>query len=221
MLVYFPRILSALPTTLLIVGVAAAGGIVVGAAMAIARIERLPVLRRAAELFVSFTRGTPIFIQMFVVYYGLPLLLLPLGIDLRRSPKMLFVLVAYSLNAGAFFSEIIRSSILSVPRDQWDAALSIGHSKPQTYLRVIIPQSVVIAIPSTGMQLTGLLQDTALTLAMGIIDVLGKARSLGNHDMRNLEAYVDVALIFIALSILIDRLFSGLEKRSRIQRPQV
>lgn len=189
--------------------------------MAIIRVEAIPVLRRVAELFVSFTRGTPIFIQMFVVYYGLPMMLLPLGIDIRRASKMLFVLVAYSLNAGAFFSEIIRSSILSVPRDQWDAALSIGHSKAQVYLRVIIPQSVVIAIPSTGMHLTGLLQDTALTIVMGIADMLGKARALGAHDGRELEAYFDVMVIFIVLSFLIDRFFAWLEKRSRTQRQKI
>ena len=96
---------------------------------------------------MSFIRGTPIFIQLFVVYYGFPILLLPQGIDITRSSKLLFVLIAYALNAGGFASEMIRSAALAVPKDQWDVAASVGLSRPQTYFRVIIPQIAVIAIP--------------------------------------------------------------------------
>jgi L-cystine transport system permease protein len=215
---YFPKILQALPTTLMVVFIAAAFGMIAGALMALFRVERVPVLSQLSALLVSFIRGTPIFIQMFVVYYGLPMLLLAVGINIMRVEKIIFVFITYALNVGAFFSEIIRSAILSVPRDQWDAALAAGHPKYQAYLRIIIPQSVVIAIPSIGVTLTSLFQDTSLTFAMGVVDIIGKARSLGNRTTHTLEAYFVAAIIFVVFAELIERLFALLEQATRTQR---
>jgi L-cystine transport system permease protein len=152
---------------------------------------------------------------MFVVYYGLPMVLLLAGINIMRAEKIIFVFIAYALNVGAFFSEIIRSAILSVPREQWDAAYSVGHSKLRTYIRIVIPQSISIATPSIGVTLTGLLQDTSLTFAMGIVDVLGRARSLGGHYYHSLEGYVVAAFFFVVLSFGIDWIFGILSKRAR------
>jgi L-cystine transport system permease protein len=212
---FFPAIFFALSVTLKLAGVAASLGLLFGVLMAIARIERVPVLRQVAAFLVSFMRGTPVFIQMFVIYYGLPLLLLPLGINIMRADKMLFIYIAFSLNASAFFSEMARGAILAVPRDQWDAAFSIGHTKLQSYLRIIAPQAVVIAIPSVGVMFVSLLQDTALTVVMGVWDVLGRAQSLGRHSNHFLEAYIDAAIIFIVLSFAIQRVFAYIEKKTR------
>ena len=105
MVEYFPKILSRFPVTLLIVVVRVAGGLVL----------KIPVLKELAALYISFVRGTPILVQLFVVYYGLPLLVAPLGVDINHWSKLFFVLVTYLLNDGAFMSEIIRSCIESVP----------------------------------------------------------------------------------------------------------
>jgi L-cystine transport system permease protein len=215
---YFPKILGALPTTMLIVLVSGVFGMLLGTLFAVARIERVPVARQVAAVLVSFIRGTPIFIQLFVIYYGLPLLLLSFGINIMRASKMFFVLVAYSVNVAGFASEIIRSSVLAVPRAQWDAALSIGHNKALSYLRIIIPQSAVISIPSFGGFAVSMLGDTALAGAMGIVDVLERAKVLGQHTLHTLEAYFVVAVVFVALSLVIERIFAGLEKRTRTQK---
>jgi L-cystine transport system permease protein len=210
---YFPKIFSALPVTLLVVVVSASGGLFIGALFAAARVEKIPVLREVSAILVSFIRGTPIFIQLFVVYYGLPLLLLPLGIDITRSSKLLFVLIAYAFNVAGFASEMIRSAALAIPKDQWDAAASVGLSRVQTYLRVVIPQMIGILIPSVGLLLTATLSDTALVSAMGIVDVLHRANLLGAHSMHPLEAYFDVAVIFVSFSFLFERGFKVLERR--------
>ena len=215
---FFPAILSALPVTLKLAGIAAFLGLLFGALLAIVRIERVPVLRQIAAFLVSFIRGTPILIQMFVIYYGLPLLLLPLGINIMRADKMLFIYVAFSFNASAFFAEMIRSAILAVPHDQWDAARSVGHTKLQSYLRIIAPQAVVIAIPSVGVMFVSLLQDTALTIAMGVQDVLGRAESLGRRSLHFMEVYVDAAIIFVVLSFVIQRVFVYLAKKTQTKR---
>ena len=130
MLEYFPKILSRFPVTLLIVVVSVAGGLVLGFILAAARIFKIPVLRELAALYISFVRGTPVLVQLFVVYYGLPLL-------------------------GAFMSEIIRSSIESVPKGQREAAASVGLTTFQAYKRIIIPQAFKIAAPSFGTRVIG------------------------------------------------------------------
>lgn len=210
---FFPKILSRLPTTLLIAAVSSSAGLLLGALIAVTRIERVPVLRWTSAALVSFLRGTPVYIQLFVVYYGLPMLLGAFGLNIMRADKMFFVLAAYSFNVAGFASEMIRAAVESVPRHQWDAAYSVGLTKREAYLRIIIPQSVVIALPSAGSLVTAMLHDTALASVMGIMDVLERARSLGAHNLRSLEAYFDVAVIFVALALLLERGFKQLEKK--------
>lgn len=210
---YFPKILKFLPVTLLIVAVSAGAGMLIGTLFAAVRIEKIPVLREITAVLISFIRGTPIFIQLFVVYYGLPAILLPLGIDITRSGKLFFVLTAYAFNVAGFASEMIRTAALAVPKSQWEAAASIGLSRAQTYIRVIIPQMIVIAIPSAGVLLTGSLADTALASSMGIVDMLECSRILGTHSMHKIEAYFSAAVIFVTLSFLFERGFKTLEKR--------
>ncbi|MDR3146696.1 MAG: amino acid ABC transporter permease [Treponema sp.] len=218
--IYFlPRVVSALPTTLLIVLTATLSGLAVGLLLAFPRLEKVPILNRLCQVLVSFIRGTPILIQMFIVYYALPMLLLQVGINITRWDKIYFIYITYGINTGAYFSEIIRSSILSVPRAQRDAAAAAGLTRFQTYRRIIIPQSVVIAIPSLGTSMTSLLQDTSLAFALGILDVIGRVRALGAITSRILEGYVVAALIFIVLTISLEKLFGYIEAKTRHQAP--
>jgi L-cystine transport system permease protein len=154
---------------------------------------------------------------MFVVYYGLPLLLLGVGIDIMRWDKMLFIYITFGLNVGAFLSEVFRSSILSVPSSQWDAAAMVGHGKARAYLSVIVPQAAVIAIPSLSYTFIMLFQDTSLTFAMGVVDVIGKAQLLGGRIFHTMEGYFVAAIIFITFSILIEKGFALLAKRLNTQ----
>lgn len=135
--------------------VSVAGGLVLGFILAAARIFKIPVLRELAALYISFVRGTPVLVQLFVVYYGLPLLVAPLGVNINHWSKLFFVLVTYLLNDGAFMSEIIRSSIESVPKGQREAAASVGLTTFQAYKRIIIPQAFKIAALSFGTRVIG------------------------------------------------------------------
>ncbi|MDR2447213.1 MAG: amino acid ABC transporter permease [Treponema sp.] len=212
-----PRALSALPVTLLIVFVATLSGLAVGLLLAFPRLEKVPVLSQLCQALVSFIRGTPILIQMFIVYYALPMLLLRIGINITRWDKLYFIYITYGINTGAYFSEIIRSSILSVPKSQQDAASAVGLTRTQSYVRIIIPQSVVIAIPSLGTSMTSLLQDTSLAFALGILDVIGRVRALGSITSRILEGYVAAAFIFIILTFALEKFFGYIEMKTRRQ----
>jgi L-cystine transport system permease protein len=195
--------------------IATVSGIILGVLLALIQLERIPILRQLCQLFVSFVRGTPIMVQMFIVYYALPMLLGLIGIDITRWEKIFFIYVTYGLSSSAFFSEIIRSAVQSVPKSQTDAAGSIGLTRPQTYLRVILPQSVVIAIPSIGTSIIGLLQSTSLAFSLGILDVVGRIRTLGTITARVLEGYIVAAVIFVVLSIMLEQLFGFIERKMR------
>lgn len=213
MIEYFPAILSRFHVTLLIVAVSIAGGMLLGFLLASARLFRLPVLRQLSAVYISFIRGTPILVQLFVVYYGLPQLLLLIGIDINRWDKLFFVLVTYLLNDAAFLAEIIRSSIQSVPNGQLEAAYSVGLTAPKAYLRIIIPQAFRNAAPAFGVRIIGSFQSTSLAFTLGIIDMMGQVKAIGTRTNRVLEGYVDVALIFILVSFLLEQLFSRINKR--------
>jgi L-cystine transport system permease protein len=206
---YFPKILSRLHITLAIVLLATVAGIILGTALAVVRLGKVPVVNQLAALFVSFQRGTPILVQLFVVYYGLPILLKSfLHVDINHWDKLVFVIVTYGLSAAAFFSETIRSAITSIPKSQREAAYSVGMTGRETFFRIIAPQAVKIAIPGLGVGIISLLQDTSLAFSLGVVDVMGKVKSLGNATYHNLEGYIGAAIIFIALNYILQIFFA-------------
>ena len=211
---YFPKILKALPVTLEIVLVATLIGLILGALIALFRIEKIPILNQVSIVFVPFIRGTPILVQLFIVFYGLPEVLKIIGIDMTNVDKMIYLYVTYGLNTAAFQSETFRAAILSVPDNQLEAALASGLTKKQAYLKIILPQAIKVAIPSFGTATIGLLQDTSLAFTIGVLDVIGRAKALGAVSMHIFEGYVDAAIIFIVCSILLELFFKWVERKT-------
>lgn len=219
-ILYLPRLLSKLPITLLIVIAAWFSGMALGLVLACVRLYRVPVLNQATAVYISFMRGTPIIVQMFLVYYGLPMLMAAVGIDINRWDKLFFVIVTYGLHTAAFHAEIFRAAIAAVPRGQAEAAYSVGLSPVQTIWRIVAPQAVLVAVPNVGNALSHLLQDTSLAFTIGIIDVMGEVRAIGSNTHRMLEGYAGAALIFLVLTLLLEKSFSRLERTLHIMRHQ-
>lgn len=197
----------------MIVGIATLVGLVLGSLIAFMRVEKIPIVSQLAAVFVSFIRGTPILVQLYVVYYGVPSLLQAIQIDVSSWDKIIFIYITYGLNTAAFQSETIRAAILSVPVTQKEASIACGLTKSQMYLRVILPQVVRVALPAFGTTTVALLQDTSLAFTIGIVDVVGKARAIGAVTFHTLEGYVGAAVLFITLSVILERVFALLEKR--------
>ena len=210
---YAPIILSKFHMTLLIVLISVAAGTLLGLIIAALRIHKVPIFQQAAIIYVSFMRGTPIIIQLFIVYYGLPLFLNLLDININRWDALYFVLVTYSLNNAAFMSEIIRSAIVSVPAGQTEAAYSIGLNRWQTLMRIVLPQAVFIAFPSFGTRLINALESTSLAFTLGIINMMGQVEAIGSRTYHVLEGYTVVAAVFVVISLLMEKGFSLAEKR--------
>jgi L-cystine transport system permease protein len=218
---YFPDVLSALPVTLLLTLVSTIIGVIVGAGIAYVKMENTPFLKQVAAVFTSFIRGTPILIQMFLVYYGLPFFLGYVGIDADDVNALVYLFITYGLNMAAFLSEIIRAALESVPATQREAALTSGYTKRQMYFKIIFPQAVIIAMPSFATMVISLLQDTSLAFTIGVIDVVGKAKALGTATFHTVEACISAMIIFIILSFILERLFRWIEKRSNYSSRQI
>lgn len=214
---YFPLIIRCLPVTLYIVLAAMAIGIVLSVVLALFRIYRIPVLNQFAIAYISFIRGTPINIQLFVVYFGVPLLLSSVFPRINRANPMLFVVITYAINNAAFFAELIRASVKGVNTGQVEAGYSIGMTKLQTFFRIIVPQAFRLAIPDIGNTIINLLKNTALAYTLGIVDLMGEVMIIGGTTRHTLEGYMDVAIIYIILSALLESGFLRIERKLNVR----
>lgn len=212
----FPTLLQRLPLTIYIVVVTAVLGFLLAVLVTTIRLKKIPVISQLMDLYTSFMRSTPGLIHIFIVYYGLPVLFRAVGIDINFVSRVTFSITALVLYNGAFVSEILRPSYLAVPREQHEAATSVGMTNWQKHLRVIFPQVLPIALPSLGNALIDLLKDTSLLFLIGLVDIMGQAdiiiaNSLGVYQ---LEVYVTIALIYWGCSVLLEQLIRFLEKKT-------
>ncbi|TVY04251.1 amino acid ABC transporter permease [Cohnella terricola] len=210
---YAVKLLPYIRISLLIVAGSLIVGLGVGFLAALPRLYRIPVLQSLSKLYASFFRGTPILIQLFLFYYGLPEVLKLQGIDLSRVPVLVFVIATYGLNVGAYISEGIRSAVTSVDRGQIEAAYAVGMNGLQAFRRIVLPQALAIAIPIFANVTIGTLKDTSLAFTLGVMELTSKARSLGLLAQHFMEAYIGLAIIYLMISLLLERAFQFIERR--------
>lgn len=217
-----PTILEKLPITILMTVVAAVIGILLGFLIAVIKINEVPVLTQIFNVFVSFMRGTPQLVQLFLAFYGFPLVVQWLNqrfgwnVDVNGIPALLYVFIAFGLNEAAYNSETFRAAILSVDPSEIEAAKSIGLTERQTMRRIILPSALVVAIPNLGNSLISLLKGTSLAFTVTVIDIMGQARILAGANLRFFEAYIAVALIYWIFCILIERSVHSLERKLNV-----
>lgn len=210
----FPRILSNLPITLKMILYSEVFGIVLGIVIAIIRLYKVPILSQIDSMYISFMRGTPILVQLLVVFYGVPTILLDFfHLNVNSWDKFIFATIALTLNESAMLSEIFRSSIISIPHTQFEAGYSVGLTWWQTFRRIILPQAIQVAIPSYGVNLVILIQSTSLAYTIGVIDLMGRARAIGASTRHSFEAYVAVTIIYVIFSLLVKLIFQILNKK--------
>ena len=182
-----PTILSALPVTLELTLIATLIGYLLGLGLALIKLKRVPVLRQLAAVYISVIRGTPILVQLYVTYYGIPLILkwhnmnYGTNYNINAIPAILFAVVALGLNQSAFDAEVIRASIKSVDKGQIEAAKSMGMSGFQILGRVTLPQAIVVALPSLGNSLISLIKGTSLAFTVAVVDLTAQGRILAGR----------------------------------------
>jgi len=201
-----PTLLAA---TRLTIGFALAAmllGLPLGLIVALLRLYAPNPVRAIAALYVSFIRGTPLLVQIFVIYYGLP----SFGVVL--SPVQGGVL-ALTLNAGAYLSETIRAAIESVPKGQHEAAFSLGLTRLQALRYVVVPQAVRVALPSLGNSLIGLVKDTSLVSVITVVELLRSAQLVIARTFEPFGPYLAAALVYWLISSLLELAQRRLERR--------
>lgn len=201
-----PVMLRGAGYTLLLAVAAMLGGLVLGLPTALMRVSPWALLRWPAAVYVSAFRGTPLLVQLFVVYYGLP------SIGIEFTPVAAGVLTL-SLNAGAYLSESLRGAILAVAQGQWRAAYSLGLGWGQTLGHVVLPQALRVAVPSMSNTLISLIKDTSLVSVITMTELMLVTKELISVTFRPLPLYVAAALIYWILSLFFERLQRRAERR--------
>lgn len=210
--VYLPKLLSYLHVTLFIVLASVVCGVLLGLIIALPRLYKIPLLNRLVIIYISYTRGTPILIQLFLVYYGVPELLKAIGIDVSDVQPLVFVILTYALHFAAYFSEIVRASVNAVDRGQAEAGYSIGMSGYAVLSRIVLPQAWRVALPNVANLTIGTLKDTSLAYTLGVMDLVGRAEMLGT-TYHFLEIWIALSMIYYVVVLLMEYVYHRFERR--------
>lgn len=214
-----PELMDKIPITLQLALVAMIISLILGLLLAIVRIKKIPVLNQFAKVFLSIVRGTPMIIQLYVAYYGVPILLRALEVDnevIREIPKILYAFLALGIYQSAFTSETIRAAFISVNQGEIEAAHAMGMTYPQVLFKVIIPEASEVAVPGLINSLIGLIKGTSLAFACGVIEITAQAQIIAGRSYRYIEGYVALAIIYWIITIIIERIAKIIEKHITI-----
>lgn len=211
-----PAMLQAVPVTLFLSVLSMILGVLFGFFLALARIYHVPVVNRLAALYVTCVRAIPVMVQLYIAFYAIPLFVVAAfpSMDIGSLPSMLFALTALTLNYSAYMSETWRSAITAVDRGQMEAAHSVGMSTSMAMIRIILPQAVVIALPSLGNLVIGIIKDTSLTYTVMVMEIMGTAKKLAGQGYNFLEAYTIATFLYWGICVVIEKLFARLEYRA-------
>ncbi|MGW6454901.1 amino acid ABC transporter permease [Streptomyces sp. NPDC055078] len=202
----FPEFLRAMGVTLMLGVVSFVLGCALGLPVALARFSGFRLLKGLAIVFVSVFRGTPLLIQIMLIYYGLP----QLGIMIEPIPSTILALTVY---AAAYLSENFRAGIIAVDRGQWEAANSMGMPYWRTLRRIVAPQAVRVAMPPIGSRFIALMKDTSLASAVTVVELTRAAESIGSSTFRYMEAFLVAAAAYWLINTLLSVGQSALERR--------
>ncbi|ADY55431.1 amino acid ABC transporter membrane protein 1, PAAT family [Syntrophobotulus glycolicus DSM 8271] len=209
------QIAEKLPVTIFVAALSFMFGLALGVVIALVRIKKRPVPYAIATLYVSFMRGTPALVQLFLIFYGLPQLLLLLNIDINDWNVAIFAIITFSLHIAAFLSEAIRSSYLAVGNGQLEAAYSIGLNDFQALRLVMLPQVLNLSLPTLGNNALILLKETSVAFTIGLVDIMGQAQVYLqiHYGMNMFGVYLLISLFYWLLCLAIERGVAYMEKR--------
>ncbi|MFC7061895.1 amino acid ABC transporter permease [Halobacillus seohaensis] len=201
-----PFILEGIPYTILVAMIGMVLGLIIGFFLALARRSSYPLLRWPARAYISFMRGTPILVYLFVLYFGLPVL----GITLSGP---MAAIIGFGTNSAAYIAEINRASLASVAYGQWESARALGFTYWQGMRRIIVPQATRIAIPPLSNVFLDLLKATSLAAMISVPEILNKAQIVAGRTSDSMTMYITAALIYWPLTMIFSALQEYLERR--------
>ena len=190
------------------------GALPLGILVALGRMSRFKPLAWLMRLYISIMRGTPLMLQMFFIFfvpfYGF-------GIETGPEYKFTATIIAFIINYAAYFAEIYRSGIQSIPRGQYEAAMVLGYSRMQTFMKIILPQVVKRILPAMGNEIITLVKDTSLAFCLGVAEMFTQAKAIVSAQ-RTMVAFVIAALFYWVFNLIIEVILGRIEKKMSYYR---
>jgi cystine transport system permease protein len=181
-------------------------GLVIALVVALMRLSRQRVVSGVARAYVSVIRGTPLLVQLFVIFYGLP----SVGLTIDPWPS---AIVAFSLNVGGYAAEVVRAAILSVPKGQWEAAHTIGMSRSLALRRIILPQAARVSVPPLSNTFISLVKDTSLASLILVTELFRQAQEIAAFSQEFMVLYMEAAVVYWVVCLALSSGQSVLENR--------
>ncbi len=181
-------------------------GLAIALLVALMRLSRNPAVSFLARAYISVIRGTPLLVQLFVIFYGLP----SIGVTLDPWPS---AIIAFSLNVGGYAAEVIRAAILSVAKGQWEAGYTIGMSRTTTLRRVILPQAVRVSVPPLSNTFISLVKDTSLASLILYNELFRQAQEIAAFSQEFMLIYIEAALVYWVFCLVLSAGQTRLERR--------
>ncbi|GAB2498268.1 cystine ABC transporter permease TcyB [Promicromonospora xylanilytica] len=203
---FWPLLLGGLTGTIPLALASFAIGLVLALVVALMRLSPNRLLSWIAGAYISLIRGTPLLVQLFVIFYGMP----SVGILLDPWPS---AIIAFSLNVGGYAAEVIRAAILSVPKGQWEAGWTVGMSPARSLRRIILPQAARVSVPPLSNTFISLVKDTSLAALILVTEMFRKAQEIATFSNEFMTVYLEAALIYWLFCTVLATGQNALEKR--------
>ncbi len=214
-----PDLLKYLPITMELAVASTFFGMLLGLLIAVIKIKKVKVLEKVATFYVSLVRGTPVLVQLYIAYFGVPMLLKYInqqtGSDLKVAaiPGFVYAVLALGFNQSAFDAEVFRAALQSVDKGQHEAAAALGMTGAQALRRIIIPEALTVALPSLGNSFINAIKGTSLAFTCSVIEMTAQGRILSGRNYRYFEVYVSLAIIYWLITIIIEKILKAVEKK--------
>ena len=206
----FTYLLEGALSTLRLTSLSVLIGLIIGTFVGMGRLSKHKFLNYPATVYVEFIRGTPLLVQLFIIYFGLP----QLGINLPKYPA---AIVALGINSGAYVAEIVRAGIQSVPRGQYEAARSLGMTHGQTMRYIILPQAFRNILPALGNEFIAMTKDSSLASVIGVTELMRTGQIVISRTFQSFSIYGGVAIIYFAMTFTMSRIVRWIEKKVAIK----
>lgn len=223
-----PQILKYLPVTLEIAIISMALAVVLGLLIAIIKIKKVPVLRQIAAVYISLLRGTPVLVQLYIAYFGIPMLMKYIALQNGRTYQaattagIVYAIIALGLNESAYIAETFRAALLSVGEGQIEAASALGMTYPQALRRIILPEMMTVALPNLVNSFIGLIKGTSLAFTCAVVEMTAAGKIIGGRSYRYFEVYVSLAIIYWVITFILEQIVRVAEKKMQVpDQPEV
>lgn len=217
-----PELLYKLPITLGLASLSMVLALILGLLMAIIKMKKIKVLTQITNVLISLLRGTPIIVQLYVAFFGIPMFFQAINqrfgtnMVVADIPGFVYAMVALGLNQSGFMAEIIRSALQSVNSGQIEAAHAIGMTSSQTLRRIILPEAFEVALPTIGNSMISIIKGTSLAFTCAVIEITAQGKIIGGRTYRYFEVYVSLAIIYWVITIIIEQIIKIIENKIKI-----